>query len=155
MEGLRHLIECHCILPQYRHLKEPEFHKFVVFSVIDDGGTAVIKHAQCNNCEVIHEVFDICKSKIVSGRDSLKSLKTIDDIKLSLADDICSVLENYGCDISTWEHVEFVLDNQKWGTSITLTRDIIGDKIEGKSLLFVREGRIKIEPFTIRNTIEN
>ena len=36
VEGVKHLIQCHCVLPQYRNANPPMFHKFVTFSVVDD-----------------------------------------------------------------------------------------------------------------------
>ena len=64
MQGFKHLVQCHCILPQYRKMKDPVFHKFVVFSTIDKKDNVEPKNVQCNNCGVIHKVFDICKSEI-------------------------------------------------------------------------------------------
>ena len=69
MKGLKHLIECHCVLPQFRKRENPPYHKFVVFSLIDDSDTAIPKHARCNNCGVIHNVIDICKSEILPGQE--------------------------------------------------------------------------------------
>ena len=65
MTGVLHLIECHCCLPQYKNSKKPVYHKFKVFSILDDGDTVISKHSQCNNCGVVHHVIDICKSEII------------------------------------------------------------------------------------------
>ena len=99
MYGIKHIVECHCVLPQYRKRKNPLFHKFIVFSVVDEGDTVVAKHAQCNNCGVIHRVFDICKSEIVTGRDELGSLLSIDDIKFTIVPDVARVLESYSAEL--------------------------------------------------------
>ena len=60
MRGQKHLIECHCILPQYRRALNTVYHKFVVFSEIDDSDTVVPKFAQCNNCGVIGHLAGQC-----------------------------------------------------------------------------------------------
>ena len=84
MKGVKHLIQCHCILPQYKNSPEPIFHKFVVFSEIDEEDNFVTKLAQCNNCGVIHKVVDACKSEIVRGMEESSAILTIPEIKKSL-----------------------------------------------------------------------
>ena len=91
--GIKHLIECHCILPQYRGSENPVFHKFIVFSVVDTSDTCVPKFVQCNNCGVVHKVYDICKSEIISGRDELKSVASISEIKIGINSDIRHLLD--------------------------------------------------------------
>ena len=86
MFGLKHLIQCHCILPQYKNRKEPVFHKFPVFSIIDNSDTVIVKYAECNNCGAAHKVYDICKSEILTGRDEVRSQLTREDFKFSLFD---------------------------------------------------------------------
>ena len=79
MNGINHLIECQCILPQYKKRNNPPFHRFVVFSIVDDSDDVVEKFSQCNNCGIVHRVYDICKSEIASGHESLNSLPSKDD----------------------------------------------------------------------------
>ena len=81
MKGVKHLVQCHCILPQYKNAKDPVFHKFTVFSVIDDSDTVVSKYAECNNCGAAHKVYDICKSEIVVGKDEVRSYLKISDFQ--------------------------------------------------------------------------
>ena len=81
MTGQQHLIQCHCVLPQYRGRKDPVYHKFTVFSIIDESDTVVPKFVQCNNCGVIHKVYDICKSEIITGKDEMRNTAKIDDFK--------------------------------------------------------------------------
>ena len=71
-KGTKHLIQCHCLLPQYRNKPDPVFHKFPVFSVIDESDTVILKYAECNNCGAAHKVYDICKSEILTGRDEAR-----------------------------------------------------------------------------------
>jgi len=133
-------------LPQYRRAANTVYHKFVVFSEIDDSDTVVAKFAQCNNCGIIHKVYDICKSEIITHKEDLKSIKSIDDLSLTLPADVVRVLESYQCDLPAWEHAEFILNNGKWGSIITLTRDEADDEITGKALQI--EGRSKISIVT-------
>ena len=88
LTGIKHLIECHCILPQYRGRKETVFHKFVVFSIVDASDTCIPKYVQCNNCSAVHKVYDICKSEIIPGRDELKTVVSIEEVKFGMNSDV-------------------------------------------------------------------
>ena len=141
------MIECHCILPQFKNRADPPYHKFVVFSIIDDSDTVIPKYAQCNNCDVIHKIFDICKSEIISGKDELKSITTKDDLSLMLSPNLVEVLKTYNVDVPTWEQANFIISNRKWGQSIILSKDTIDDDVMGKRLVFKGAKKFKLEEF--------
>ena len=145
--GIKHLIECHCILPQYRSRKNPVFHKFIVFSVVDPSDTCVPKFVQCNNCSAVHKVYDMCKSEIIVGKDELRSVTKIEEIKLGLNSDVKELLESYDCDIASWEMVKFVIENEQWGKTVVITQDTIDETIQGKALVVVSKDNFKIENF--------
>ena len=153
MQGFKHLIQCHCILPQYRNRPDPVFHQFVVFSTIDDSDTVLPKYVQCNNCNVVHKVYDLCKSEIIAGRDELNSVSTIDDVIYTIPEDIRGVLESYSVDLPTWEHAQFVLQNKVWGTAVILTKDVLEDETQGKILMIEGPGKFNIETFIVENYI--
>ena len=147
MQGIKHLIQCHCVLPQYKNRENPVFHKFVVFSVIDDSDTVQPKFAQCTNCGIIHKITDICKSELTTKEES-KSLPSIQDIKFSLSKDLTSILESYQCDLATWEQAEWIQLSQRWDQWIVLAREENEDgDIHGKRLIFLEDGRFRIEAF--------
>ena len=153
MKGVRHLIQCHCILPQYRKAPEPVFHKFVVFSEVSDDDEFLPKLAQCNNCGVIHKVIDACKSEIVAGLDDSLSLLTIEEIKSSLTLDLCSILTTYKCDISVWENVKFIYENKSWGEKIVLSKDDIDGILQVKVLQILDNNRVKIDSHVYESEI--
>ena len=153
MYGIKHLIQCHCILPQYRKAENPVFHKFVVFSIVDDSDTCVPKYVQCNNCGVVHKVIDLCKSELMTGKEELRSVTTIDEIKLTLPKDISTILESYGVDLPTWENTQFIYLEKKWGHSVILTKDELDGEVQGKLLLFKADGKYQIESFIAENTV--
>ena len=95
-------MQCHCILPQFKRAPEPIFHKFVVFSVIDDEDEVVPKLVICNNCGVVHKVTDICKTEIAVGNDSMRSVMTKEQIGQSLHPNIAGLLDAHECDIAVW-----------------------------------------------------
>lgn len=146
--GQKHLIKCRCVLQQFKSRPEPPVHQFIVFSVIDDDGNVVQKHAQCNNCGVIHKVTDICQSQMLAGKEHMNSLIKIDDIKPSLHGNFSNILETNNADLPTWEAVQFIVENKRWGDIVVLTTDREGDDIHGKYLRILGEAMCKVESFT-------
>ena len=152
MSGVKHLIECHCILPQYKRRDPPLYHKFSVYSKIRDG-LIDEKYAQCNNCGIVHKVYDICRSEIVAGKEEFNTGLTISDMSIQLTDKLSMLLSNHNCDYATWEHVVDIIDEERWDEPIVIKRDIVEDKVIVK-ILKIREGeKIKIETKTIEDEI--
>ncbi len=147
MKGSKHLIQCHCMLPQLKN--KGILHQFVVFSTEDDQGIVKTKFAQCNNCGVIHKVIDYCKSIVMNGKEELKSILTIDDIKLSImSKDLCALLERSDCDLATWEQVKFIIENKKWGHTVTLSSSLEEGIRVIKYLQILGEDLFKVETYT-------
>ena len=149
----KHLIQCHCILPQFRKLPQPVFHKFMVFSIIEND-TVVPKYVQCNNCNAVHRVFDICKSEMPPGRDELRSVTTIDEIKIFIPADLRNLLETYKCELPIWEHIKFCIDESRWGDKVILTRETIENEITGKILTIVSRDKFTLESYLSREEID-
>ena len=142
-QGAKHLIQCHCILPQYRDHPRPIFHKFPVFSILEDD-KVIEKLSQCPNCGVIHKVTDLCKSEIASGKDESKGVLEIKDIKISLSERLIELLESYSCDLSTWEHAQFIVEEKRWGEKVRVTYEESEDDILAKFLVFIDEDKYRI-----------
>lgn len=148
MQGLKHLVNCRCILQQFKLRKNPPSHCFVVFSIIGDDNKVIPKHTQCNNCGIIHKIVDICKSEILEGKEQAKSIVTLDDIKFSLHPNFAGVLESNSADIATWEYVKFLVDNKMWGSSVVLASETENDSRTGKILIVLGEALLKVESFS-------
>lgn len=146
--GFRHLIECRCVLPQFKNRKDPPKHKFVVFSILDENDTVEMKYAQCNNCGLIHKVIDICKSEIQLGKENSSSILSIDDIRLSLPKDLSHILEKYRLETPSWEQASFIIENKRWGDFIVLEQEDDGDTRHGKYVRILGESFFKVENFT-------
>jgi hypothetical protein len=117
--------------------------KFIVFSaVVDD--VVQKKLSQCNNCGVLHKVVDLCKTEIVHGMEEGSSLRTIEDIKLGLPDKVVEFLVQQNVDVSTWELVEFLLDN-KQDKEIVIKKDQKDDVTQLKILHVRSDGTFKIK----------
>lgn len=154
MEGIKHLVSCNCILPHLKKnaTKDPIFHSFVVFSIIEDSGEVKEKIAQCNSCGSIHRVYDICKSEILKKENHISVISEM-DISLSLPSELSGILASYSCDISTWEHVHFIYSNQKWGEGTNLNREGDSESYSGKRLTISGPKQFKIEPYSYKETI--
>lgn len=148
MRGQRHLVKCRCVLPQYKVFPKPPVHQFVVFSVIDDGENVKVKFSQCNNCGVIHKVTDICTSEILSGKEEMGSIVSVEDIKSSLPNNLVDILERNNCDLPTWEQAQFILENKQWGNFVVLTVEEEAGIKQGKYVRIMSETFFKVEPFT-------
>ena len=147
MQGIKHLIQCHCILNQFKHIDNAPLHHFVVFSEIDDNNDIIIKFALCNNCGVVHKVEGICKSKVLLGKENLATITKIKDIEIFLDKNLCNILKAYNCEISTWEYIQFVINNEKWGEKIILTKEKIDGQITGKVLIVDNQNKFKVETY--------
>ena len=153
-KGFKHLIQCHCILPQYRNSADPVFHQFVVFSIIDlKSDTVIPKFSECNNCGAAHKIVDLCKSEIIVGKDEVSSQLSITDLKYVLPESLYELLGAYEKDLPDYEHAQFILENQMWGDHILLTREEIDDHIQGKLVKFLERDKFRVESYTTRRTI--
>lgn len=124
------------------------FHKFVVFSVVNDKDEVTPKIVECNNCGAVHKVTELSKSEIVVGKDSVRSSVTVEDIKLSIPENIAGVLKSYNVDLPTWEEVQFSVENGDWGKEFILTKEEVEGVTQGKILRLVSPPcNIKIESF--------
>ena len=129
---LTHLIECQCILPFFKNKTKPLYHKFKVFSEINENDEFIEKFVVCDNCNAVHKVIEIQKSEIVFGKEGLRSLvKSIEDITFNFQTEnlnhVISVLVKYKCDISTWEKLEYIYENKLEGHTCTISKEDIDD----------------------------
>ena len=155
MKGIKHTIECHCVLPQFARKPKPIYHKFVVFSIVDDSDSVKPKFVQCNNCGVVHKVFDLCRSEIITGNDELRVVTNIDDIKISISENLSQILESYNAGLPIWEHAQFIVENELWSSEIILQNETISDDIQGKLLIFKGPNSYKIENFLHQGIVKH
>lgn len=145
-EYIKHLVECKCVLPQFKRVEPPKWHCFVVFSEIDETGAIIPSFAQCNNCGIIHKVTEVGTSSILE-RDDLASLANLDDIKSGLPDKLVEILEKYQCELPTYQEVAFILEHKHWGKMVILTKEVVDRTVLGKYLLIIGETLWKINSF--------
>ena len=129
-------------------MENPPQHQFLVFSVIDENDLTICKYSQCNNCGVVHKVTDICKSEIMTGKENMSSIMTVDDIKQNLPSNLVDILERNNAELPVWEQASFILENEQWGSFIILSHDSDGDTKQGKYVRVMSSTFFKIETFT-------
>jgi len=148
VKGTKHILECHCILPQYRELKNTVYHKFVVFSEIDESDTVIPRNVQCNNCGTVHKVYDICKSEIVAGKDESASVEKKEDVSLSLPRQLVELMETYALEVCDYQMARHILENKAWDSTIVLSLEKEDEESSGKILKFLAEDRFRVESFS-------
>ena len=147
MKSIKHTIQCHCILPQYRNQAEPVFHKFVVFGELDSSDTLIAKYVNCNHCSAVHRVYDVCKSEIVIGKEDSSAVTTISDLRMMVPPDIVSVLDSYDCELHVFEHVFHILKYKLYDETVILSKEVMEEEVIGKRLTFSKEGLPTITSF--------
>ena len=110
-------------------------------------------YAQCNNCGVVHQITDLCRSTILSGKDEIRSILSETEIAMTIPSDLAHILESYSCDLATWQHVQFIYNQGLWGEKIILLREEINSEVVGKILLLEGPNKFKIEPFVYGTSI--
>ena len=126
-EIIKHLVKCRCILPQFKSSSAPIFHKFVVASIVEND-VVLEKIVQCNNCGVLHRVNDLCVSEIVEMSDLSNVCASIDDARMLLPTQVCSVLESVSAPLFVWEGAKFVVDEKKFDHEIEISSETIGSR---------------------------
>jgi hypothetical protein len=147
---VKHLVECNCVLPQFKNRKDIIFHKFVVFSKIGFDDKVITSYVKCNNCNGVHRVYEISKSELMKNENS-KSVETIDEIKLFLPEKLQILLEKYDCDLPTWQETQFIIDSEAWGSRVILSREVEQSKTTTKinltTLLIAGKTLYKLDKF--------
>lgn len=153
MPGVKHLINCHCILAIFKNNQKIINHRFPVYSKVDETGKPFEKIVKCNNCDTLHLIKGICQSEILPGKDQTQVVMTKEEIGFMLSEKINNILNKVDADISTWEHVLDIVEEKRWGECVVIKRDIIDEKQQIKIVQFISEDKIKIMNETINDTI--
>lgn len=146
--GHKHLVKCRCVLQQFKQMKEPPTHQFVVFSIIDDSDCVKPKFSQCTNCGLIHKVTEINRSEIISGKEAMSTIITIDEIRPSLPQRLADLLDVNKCDLPTWEQAQFIVENKRWGEFVILSTETDGNTKQGKYVSILSETMLKVDTFS-------
>ena len=150
MKGMKHLVQCHCVLPQFRSVDPPIFHRFVVFSVLGDDDVVVERVSKCPHCDALHRVTELGRSEIIHGRDGSSSVMNIEDVKSQLPSPLVAVLDRHKVDEATYEQALYYVNTYNTEDPIILARENLGGGKTSIKALWLRADRsLKIET-TIR-----
>lgn len=132
----------------------PLYHKFVVYSKIDEYENIIPKYVKCNNCETVHYVYEICRSEIKTGKEDITSINTIKDISLSLSEKLAGVLNENDAGLASYEEILDAIENDYFPLNIVLQRETIEDIIQIKTLVIKDKDNFKIENNFINRVIK-
>ena len=102
----------------------------------------------CNNCGVVHRVYDLCRSEILNNVEGTRSSITVEDISLMIPESVLNLLKTYEKELPDYEHVKFMLDENKVGDFIVLSQELNDGRKSGKVLKHKGNGKFEIEPFS-------
>ncbi len=146
VEYIKHLIECNCLLPQFKHSDPPMWHQFVVFSEIDETGAIIPSFAQCNNCGMVHKVTEVGISSTLK-RDTFMALPTIEELRNTLAEKLQKELSGYELDLPTVQEIVFIFQHQLWGRTVILQKEQVEEYLVGKMLQIIGISLWRIQTF--------
>lgn len=150
MIGTKHLVQCHCILPQFRKNSDPVFHKFVVYSKFSDEEKIEEKLVRCNNCDAVHRIIDLCRSEIVIKIEDTDTILDEDEIKLGLPEKIIGILEKNNSDIATYESIDHIMCEKAWGSQVIISRQTVkNEKTHIKILEINGENSFRLKSETL------
>lgn len=152
-EYIKHLVSCKCILPQFKNSSPVIYHRFIAFSELDEYGLIIPSYAQCTNCGSIHKIIEVGKSSIIN-KEEMKSLPTIEDIKLNIPERLANVLIQSDVPLSTWQEVQFILENKLWGRMVVLAKEREEDSMFIKYMIILGENLFKVDTYERDNLNE-
>ena len=149
MNHINHLVECHCILPIFKKNTKIIYHKFPVFSTFDESGNINEKYVSCNNCNSLHLIKEVNKSEIILGKEGFDSyVISKEDIEFNLNSEnlshIVNILNINKVDVSIWEHVSHVYENNIENNVIVINKEDGGNDFIYKYLV-LKDGKFKIK----------
>jgi hypothetical protein len=147
LEYIKHLVQCNCVLKQFELIEPPVFHKFVVFSVVNEDVSIKPSYAKCNNCGGIHRVTEVGVSEKLR-RESAPTIPDAEEIKTSLPEKLVGMLLKYSLELPTWQEIKFIYENEMWGRPVILHREQEGEERYGKYLVIAGKSLWKIDSFS-------
>jgi hypothetical protein len=145
---IKHLIECVCYLPQFENHNPIIFHKFPVFSEIDENNKFIEHFAKCNYCGMVHKIIEVGISKTLN-KENIAGIETKEDILASLPPKYQNILDTYkNIELTTLQEIKFIIENQQWGKFVFLEKEELDQNtIIGKKMMLISEQLFKIDKF--------
>tara|TARA_R110000824_G_scaffold60853_3_gene162326 strand:+ start:6139 stop:6471 length:333 start_codon:yes stop_codon:yes gene_type:complete len=109
---------------------------------------------QCNNCETVHKIYDLCKSEIIAGKDESAVVEKPSDVAISLPNQLSELFENYSLDVSDYQLARHILDHDLWEQTIILSKETEDGLTTGKVLKILGPQKFRVDSFSRQDTIE-
>ena len=93
------------------------------------------------------------KSEIRGGKDQSELTLTIEDLSLSIPERLANALIKIQTDISNWEHIVDIFDEERWGEEVVLRREIIDQKQHLKTVVITSNNMFKIKNREVEDTV--
>jgi hypothetical protein len=130
------------------------YHKFPVYSKFNiKNGNVISKYINCNNCGITHQVYELCRSKIVVGKEETNAVRSINDISLNIDTKIIKILNEYACQVDVYEEIEDILENKIFPSSVIIKREVIDENNIVKVLTINEKDYYKITSEVINTTM--
>lgn len=81
------------------------------------------------------------------------TLPSIDDVRLGMNDQLAATLDRYKADLPTWQAVQYIIDNERWGDFVTLTSDELEGERQVKYIQILGRNIFKIKTHTQGATV--
>lgn len=151
MAYIKHLVECTCVLSQYVNHTPTVWHRFVVFSRLDELGAVVPSVVQCNNCLALWKVVEVGVATRITGKENSSLLTSKEDIEVSLPQPLAQLLKHHQCPLHTWQEVQHVLEYDCYHTNnkpvvLTSENNASGEPY-GKLLLILSNTLWKVDNY--------
>jgi len=118
-----------------------------VFSIINSDGSIKPCFAQCNNCDAVHRVTEVGKS-VQLRRETIAAIPRVEELKTGIPEPVVKILDAYNPDITTWQEVRFIYDNELWGKPVILSKEEDSGLLVGKYILIIGKELYKVDTFT-------
>lgn len=143
-----HLVECNCVLPQFAKHHPTIWHKFVVFTELEENGNVKPHYAKCDNCQGIHRIKEIGKPTERVNKETTTLIPNIEDLIGEIPENYGALLKRYNCPLHIWQSVKFYIQHSQWGSVVVLSKEKEPDgKITGKFLVILSEKMFKVENY--------
>ncbi len=103
--------------------------------------------AQCPNCGVVHKVREVGVSDVLRKED-LGSVLSVEELKGNLPEKMQAALTGYDLEYHQLREIQWILENQAWGRSVVLVKDMSEQIVTGKYIQIISDSLWRFGNFT-------
>ncbi len=144
---VKHQIECNCILPRFRKMKPPVFHRFTVFSELGPDGGILPSFVACEFCKAIHKVTEVWKSRIIS-KETFAGVQRLEEVLTRVPEAIQKAVSEFELELHQYQEIAFICENNLWGRRVLLQKEELEGTLCVKHLFLISKTLWKLETHT-------